>query len=123
MSLHSLDLKTMKRKYTYSSTEHSEVVLIFERNDAGLKKLSNFVWTEKWLICLPKRLMCLFKYVVKCEQHFPFFVCRPGLTVPGLARVYCTEPEASSFPRARVPTYTQGPHNNHKSGGAAFHNP
>jgi hypothetical protein len=28
--------------------------LFFERNNAGLKKLSSFVWTDKWLICLPK---------------------------------------------------------------------
>jgi hypothetical protein len=30
----------MKRQYIYSSIEDSEVVLAFERNKAGLKKLS-----------------------------------------------------------------------------------
>jgi hypothetical protein len=36
-------LKTIKRQYIYSSTEDSEVVLAFEPNNAGLKKLSSFV--------------------------------------------------------------------------------
>jgi hypothetical protein len=35
--------KTIKRQYIYSSIEDSEVVLVFERNNAGLKKLSSFV--------------------------------------------------------------------------------
>jgi hypothetical protein len=38
----------------YSSIEDSGVVLVFERNNAGLKIPSSFVWTDKWLICLPK---------------------------------------------------------------------
>jgi hypothetical protein len=51
--------KNYKRKiYTciYSSIEDWEVVLVFERtsNNADLKKLSNFVWTDKWFIYLPK---------------------------------------------------------------------
>jgi hypothetical protein len=40
ISLQSLYLKTVKRQYIYSSTEDSEVVLVSERNNAGLKKLS-----------------------------------------------------------------------------------
>jgi hypothetical protein len=40
-------LKTIKRQYIYSSIEDSEVVLIFERNNAGLKKLSSIVSTDK----------------------------------------------------------------------------
>jgi hypothetical protein len=43
ISLHSLYLKTIKRKYFYTSIENSAVVLVFERNNAGLKKLSSFV--------------------------------------------------------------------------------
>jgi hypothetical protein len=43
ISLYSLYLKTVKRQYIYSSTEGSEVVPVFERNNAGLKKLSSFV--------------------------------------------------------------------------------
>jgi hypothetical protein len=35
--------KTVTRQYIYSSTEEPEVVLVFERNNAGLKKLSSFV--------------------------------------------------------------------------------
>jgi hypothetical protein len=36
-------LKTIKRQYVYSSIEDSEAVLVFEGNNAGLKKLSSFV--------------------------------------------------------------------------------
>jgi hypothetical protein len=43
ISLYSLYLITIKRRYNYSSIEDSEVVLVLERNDAGLMKLSNFV--------------------------------------------------------------------------------
>jgi hypothetical protein len=35
--------KNHERQYIYSSIEDSEVVLVFERNNAGLKKLSSFV--------------------------------------------------------------------------------
>jgi hypothetical protein len=36
-------LKPMKIKYIYSSIEDSESVLDFERNNAGLKKLSSIL--------------------------------------------------------------------------------
>jgi hypothetical protein len=39
ISLWSLYLKNIKRQHIYSSIEDSEVVLVFERNNAGLKKL------------------------------------------------------------------------------------
>jgi hypothetical protein len=39
-------LKNMKREYIYSSIEDFEVVLVFERKNAGLKKLSSFVGTD-----------------------------------------------------------------------------
>jgi hypothetical protein len=35
--------KIIKGQYIYSLTEDSEVVLVFEHNNAGLKKLSSFV--------------------------------------------------------------------------------
>jgi hypothetical protein len=35
-----LNLKSTKRGYIYSSIDDSEVVLVFERTNAGLKKLS-----------------------------------------------------------------------------------
>jgi hypothetical protein len=38
----SLCLKTIKRQYIYSSIEDSEVVLVFERDTASLKKFSSF---------------------------------------------------------------------------------
>jgi hypothetical protein len=31
------------------------------------------------------------KYVLNCEQNFSFFIFRSGLTVTGLARVYCIQ--------------------------------
>jgi hypothetical protein len=43
ISLWSLYFKTIKRPFFYSSIEDSEVVLVFEHNNAGLKKLSSFV--------------------------------------------------------------------------------
>jgi hypothetical protein len=39
IALYSLYLKTIKRQYIYSLIEDSEVVLVFERNNAGMKKL------------------------------------------------------------------------------------
>jgi hypothetical protein len=72
ISLYSLYLQTMKRQYIYSWTEDSEVVLVSERNDAGLKKLSSFVWTDKWLICLPK---CHVFFKV-CTQLWPVLVMK-----------------------------------------------
>jgi hypothetical protein len=42
-SLYNLYLKTIKKQYIYSSIENSEIVLVFERNNAGFKKLSSFV--------------------------------------------------------------------------------
>jgi hypothetical protein len=43
----SLYLKTIKRQCICSSIEDSEVVLVFERNNAGLKELSSFVCTDE----------------------------------------------------------------------------
>jgi hypothetical protein len=43
----SLNLQIIKRQYIYSSREDPEVVLVPKRNNAGLKKLSSFVWTDK----------------------------------------------------------------------------
>jgi hypothetical protein len=37
----------------YPSTEDSEAALAFERNDAGPKRLSSCISTDKWLTCLP----------------------------------------------------------------------
>jgi hypothetical protein len=39
----SLYLKTIQRQYIYLLIEDSEVVLVFENNNAGLKKLSSFI--------------------------------------------------------------------------------
>jgi hypothetical protein len=40
-------LKTIKIQYIYSSIGDSEVVLVFERNNPGLKKPLSFVSTDK----------------------------------------------------------------------------
>jgi hypothetical protein len=42
-SLYSLYLKTIKKQYVYSSIDDPTVVLVFECNNASLKKLSSFV--------------------------------------------------------------------------------
>jgi hypothetical protein len=39
ISLYSLYLKTIKRQHIYSLVEDTEVVLVSERNNTGLKKL------------------------------------------------------------------------------------
>jgi hypothetical protein len=81
-----------KRQYIYSSMEDSEVVLAFERNNAGLKKLSSSVHINKWLICLPK---CHVTFKMCIQPWTTFFIFRLGLsdiriTVTGLAEVYWT---------------------------------
>jgi hypothetical protein len=43
LSLQSVYFKTIKVQYVYSAIEDSEAVLVFERNDVGLRKLSSFV--------------------------------------------------------------------------------
>jgi hypothetical protein len=40
--------------------------------------------------------MCLLKYVLNCEQNSSFFIFRSGLTVTGLARVYCIMDQSCS---------------------------
>jgi hypothetical protein len=70
--------------------EDPEVALVFEHNNASLKKPWSFVWTDKWFICLPKCHVSLLKRVLNCEQHCSFFpismriICnliKQGLTV------------------------------------------
>jgi hypothetical protein len=43
ISLQNVYLKTIESQYIYPSIEESEVVLISDRGNAGLKKLSSFV--------------------------------------------------------------------------------
>jgi hypothetical protein len=44
---HLYSLPTTKRQYIYSLIDHSEVAVLFEHNNTGLKKLSSFVCTDK----------------------------------------------------------------------------
>jgi hypothetical protein len=55
ISPYSLYLKTVKRQHMYSSIEGSEVALVSERNNAGLKKLPQVLSEQtSGLICLSK---------------------------------------------------------------------
>jgi hypothetical protein len=88
-SLLSLYLKTIKRQYIYSPIEDSEVVLIFERNNAGLKKLSSFSGQTSDSSAFLSA-MCFLRYVLNCEQHSSYFDAdypTAGLTVTVLASV------------------------------------
>jgi hypothetical protein len=65
----------------------SEVVLVFERNNAGLKKLSEQTSDSSAFL----NTMCLFLSTYSTVNSiFNFFkIFRSDLTVTGLARVYC----------------------------------
>jgi hypothetical protein len=67
-----LYLKTIKRQYSYSSIDDSEVVLVFEHNNAGLKKLSQVLFEQTSDSSAFLNAMCLLKHVLKCEQHFSY---------------------------------------------------
>jgi hypothetical protein len=57
----------------YEKTVH----LFIDRNNAGLKKLSNFVWADKRLICLPK---CHVSFNVCTQLWTEFFMFQSGLS-------------------------------------------
>jgi hypothetical protein len=59
----------MKRQHIYLSIEDSEVVLVCERNNAGLKKLSHVLSEETSDSSAFLNVICLLKYVLNCEQH------------------------------------------------------
>jgi hypothetical protein len=72
--------------------ENSEVVPVFERNNAGLKKLFQVLSKQTSDSSAFLNAMCLLKYVLNCEQYFSHFESdypTSGLTVTGLMRVYC----------------------------------
>jgi hypothetical protein len=62
-------LKTIKRQYIYSSIDESEVVLVFERNDAGLKKLSQVLSEQT----SDSSAVLNATWVRNCRQHFSYF--------------------------------------------------
>jgi hypothetical protein len=95
VSLYSLYFITVKRHYICSFIEDSEVVFVFERNDAGLKKLSQVLSEQTSDSSALINAMCLLKYVLNCEQHFSYFHLdypTSGLIVTGLARLYRKSP-------------------------------
>jgi hypothetical protein len=63
ISLYSLYLNVIKRQHIYSSIDDSEAVLVFERNNAGLKKLPSSVWTKNSSAFL--NALCLFKVRIR----------------------------------------------------------
>jgi hypothetical protein len=66
-------------------------VLVFERNNAGSKKLSQVLSEQTSVSSAFLNAMCLLKYVLNYGQHFSFFDSdfpTSGLTVTGLAKVY-----------------------------------
>jgi hypothetical protein len=70
-----LYLKTIERQYIYSPTDDSEVVLVFERNNAGLKNLSSVFFSEqKSDSSVFLNVTRFLKYILNCEQHFSFFI-------------------------------------------------
>jgi hypothetical protein len=71
----------------YSSLEDAEVVLVFERNNVGLKELSQVLSEQTSDSSAFLNAMCLIQYVLNCEQHSSFSVFRSGLTVTGLPGV------------------------------------
>jgi hypothetical protein len=70
ISLSSLYLKTIERQYIYSSIEDSEIVLGFERDNAGLKKLSQVLSEQTNDSSAIVNDVCLLKHALNCEQHF-----------------------------------------------------
>jgi hypothetical protein len=58
VNVESLVKKTIKILYMYSSIEDSEVVLVFERNNSGLKKQTSDS-TALYIECKVKLSLCL----------------------------------------------------------------
>jgi hypothetical protein len=64
---------------------------VFERNNAGLKKLSQVLSEETSDSSAFLNAVCLLEYVHNCEQHFSYFdpdYLTSGLTVTVLVSVY-----------------------------------
>jgi hypothetical protein len=57
----------------YSSTENSEVVLVFERNNAGFNKLSEVLPEETSDSSAFLNVTFILKYVLNYDQHIFFF--------------------------------------------------
>jgi hypothetical protein len=77
----------------YNKTVHlfiylfiQKLYLFFECNNVGLKILSSFAWTDKWLICLPK---CHVSFKVRTQLWTALFIFWSRLNVTALVRVCC----------------------------------
>jgi hypothetical protein len=75
----------------YSSIEDSEVLLVFERNNGGLKKLSSFVWTASdssaFLNAMSSNV-CTQLWTAFFSYFDPDYPT-PRLNLNGLLMVYC----------------------------------
>jgi hypothetical protein len=70
----------------YKKTIHLFIdIRIRSCTNAGLKKLSQVVSEQTSDSPAFLNAVCILKYVLRCEQHFSFFIFRSGLPV----RVYC----------------------------------
>jgi hypothetical protein len=92
------DANIKNRQYIYSPIEDSEVVPVFERNNAGLKKLSQVLSEQTSDSSAFLNATCLVRYDHNCKEHFSFLIFRFGLTVTGFARLYCNWIDLQAVP-------------------------
>lgn len=84
-------LKYIKRWYISSSIKDSQFVLVSEHNNAGLKKLSQVLSEQTSYSSAYLKAVCLFKACTQMWTEFSILlIFQSRLTVPRLARVYCT---------------------------------
>jgi hypothetical protein len=74
VTLYNSLLRTTKRQHIYSSIEDSEVVLVFEHNNAGLKKLFQILSEHTSDSSAFLNATFLLKYEPDSEQHFSSFI-------------------------------------------------
>jgi hypothetical protein len=74
----------------HSPTEDPEVAAVFERNNAGLRKLSQVLSEQTSDSSAFLSAVCILKYALKCEENFSYFdpdYLTSRLTVTKLMRV------------------------------------
>jgi hypothetical protein len=72
--------------------EDSEVVLVFEHNNIGLKKVCQVLSEQTSNLSALVNVTCPLNRVLNCERNFSYMdpdYPTPGLIVTGLARVCC----------------------------------
>jgi hypothetical protein len=66
-------IKNCKKTVHLFMDRRPEAVLVFERNDAGLKELSSLSEQTGDSSVLLSASCVFVKYVLSCEQHFSYF--------------------------------------------------